>query len=201
MTSDIKMAMEIHEAFSKTSIDLTKLKDNSATNMYKTEEEMWSTLNPFFTTLERVRPGLREVFMNILSLFPITEEDVGDLGSGLEKSLTSWEEHVDFDDDEGNFYTTLEWKACVVGSFIKKGWPFRSIKRIESTVTDLKRCLGEFQEEQEDDQDTYQWMIDAEVTQATSMERRRARLKQRLPWDLTNDKTAQGIEVRFCTKM
>ena len=82
--------MEIHEAFSKTSIDLTKLKDNSATNMFKTEEEMWSTLNPFFTTdsNETVRPGLREVFMNILSLFPITEEDVGDLGSGLEKSLT-----------------------------------------------------------------------------------------------------------------
>ena len=80
--------------------------------MYKTEEEMWSTLNPFFTTLERVRPGLREVLMNILSLFPITEEDVGDLGSRLEKSHTSWGEHVDFDDDEGNFYTTLEWKAC-----------------------------------------------------------------------------------------
>ena len=79
----------------------------------------------------------------------------------------------------------MESLQCVVGSFIRKGWPFRSVKRIESTVTDLKRCLGEFQEEQpEDDQDTHQWVIDAEVTQATSVERRRASLKQRLPWDL-----------------
>jgi len=49
MGSDIKMAMEIHEAFSKTSIDLTKLKENSGNNVFKTEEEMWGTLNPFFT--------------------------------------------------------------------------------------------------------------------------------------------------------
>ncbi|EKX32056.1 hypothetical protein GUITHDRAFT_121786 [Guillardia theta CCMP2712] len=197
MGSDIKMAMEIHEAFSKTSIDLTKLKDNSGNNVFKTEEEMWGTLNPFFTTLERVRPGLRDVFMNILSLFPITEEDGVNLGSRLEKSLTSWEEHVDFDDDEGKFYTTIEWKGIVVGVFLRKNWPFKSIKRVEATVTDLKRCFDEFQEESQEpeDQENYQWLIDAEVT--ASGESRRARLRQRLPWDLTNDKTVQGIAALY----
>jgi len=141
------------------------LKDNSTSmTAFKTEEEMWCTLNPFLTTLGRVRPGLREVFMSILSLFPITEEDAKNLDSRLERSLTAWEEHEDFNDDEGKFYSTLEWKGCVVATFIKKGWPFRSIKRIESTVTDLKRSLDEFQEEQEEDRENCQWLIDAEVT-------------------------------------
>ena len=39
------------------------------------------------------RIAAREVFMNVLSLFPITEEEIEDMGSGLEKSLTAWDEH------------------------------------------------------------------------------------------------------------
>ena len=194
MSTDIRLAIEIHEAFSKTNIDLSRLKDNVAVNTFKTEEEMWTTLNPFFTTLGRVRPGLpREVFMNVLSLFPIMEEELEDMGSGLEKSLTAWDEHGTSNEGGEKYYSTLEWKASVVGSFIRKGWPFRSIKRIESTVIDLKRSLDEFQEEQEEDQDQLQWLVDQDADVTDREEIRRARLRQRLPWDLANDRTAQGI--------
>ena len=80
--------------------------------------------------------------MSILSLFPITEEEIEDIGSGGTSTAPGQRGGRKVLVD-----ARVESQRCRKFHRVRKGWPFRSIKRIESTVIDLKRSLDDFQEE------------------------------------------------------